>query len=280
MLSVIATGRAGVSPRVAPLAALGGSIAIHVFGMLVVAIIPASNSSPAPIAVAATAASKATTRMVFTVGKVRGPTSGGGGGGNRQAGPIRRAESRGRDAITVRIAKPVATSGAIIDSPPLPGLLLDAKPLAHGTREMIGLPSGGVDFGSSTGSGSGGGVGTGTGTGVGSGRGPGIGAGSGGGIGGGVFRVGGGVTAPQLIRQVRPRYTADAMERRIHGSVVLELVVTAAGAPSQIRVVRSLDQGLDREAIDAVAQWTFTPGHRNGVPVAVIVTVVLDFMVR
>jgi hypothetical protein len=53
----------------------------------------------------------------------------------------------------------------IVDAEPRPpGLLLDAKPLASGFVEQLGLPSGGVTFGPSTGPGTGGGVGSDTGT--------------------------------------------------------------------------------------------------------------------
>ena len=79
----------------------------------------------------------------------------------------------------------------VLDSPAPVGLLLDAKPLASGTREQIGLLEGGVTGATSQGPGSGGGVGEGTGTGIGPGQGPGIGPGSGGGIGGGLYRPGG-----------------------------------------------------------------------------------------
>jgi protein TonB len=61
---------------------------------------------------------------------------------------------------------------------------------------------------------------------------------------------------------------------------LLELVVTEAGEPSQIRVVRSLDAGLDEEAIKAVRDWKFKPGRASGTPVPVLVTIVLDFTIR
>ena len=55
-------------------------------------------------------------------------------------------------------------------------------------------------------------------------------------------------TSPQLISQVRPTYTAGALDQRIQGSVELGLVVTTEGAPSAIRVVRLLGPaGLDEE---------------------------------
>jgi TonB family protein len=214
---------------------------------------------------------------------------GGGGGGNRQSGPIRRAQGVGSDPITLRVRKgpppatPVtaAATSAIEDVPPLPSIVLDAKPLASGLFEQVGLPTGGVMSGTSTGSGSGGGVGTGTGTGIGPGRGPGFGPGSGGGTGGGVYRPGGAVSGPRLIKEVKPKYTSQALRNMIQGSVVLEAVVTADGCASQIRVLRSLDaNGLDEEAVMAVAQWRFEPGRRGTTPVPVIVTIVVDFSVR
>jgi TonB family protein len=209
------------------------------------------------------------------------PGGGGGGGGNRQPGPIRHADGVGHDAFTMRTAKRPPAPGLLAREPDVPPLVLDALPLASGTTAQIGLPIGGVSYGTSTGPGSGGGVGTGTGTGLGEGRGPGIGPGSGGGIGGGAYRPGGAVTAPRLMAQVKPRYTNDALERRIQGSVWLELVVTREGRAGEVRVARSLDPGgLDEEAITAVRQWQFEPGRLAGAPVDVVVTVVMDFVIR
>jgi periplasmic protein TonB len=222
-------------------------------------------------------------RMVFLASPK--PGGGGGGGGNRQAAPIRHAVAIGRDRLTLparRVVSPISPATHVSHMDVRQGsLMLDAKPLASGAFEQLGLPIGGVPFGTSTGPGSGGGVGTGTGTGIGSGEGPGLGPGSGGGAGGGAYRPGGGVSPPSLISQVKPTYTPEAMLHRIQGSVVLQLVVTREGFPSNIRVTRSLDPGgLDKQAIDAVRQWRFAPGRLGGTPVDVLVTVVLDFSVH
>jgi protein TonB len=209
---------------------------------------------------------------------------GGGGGGNRSADPIRRAEAPGRDLATLRtrstrptMPPPRETSPVLEEQPP--AILLDARPLDSGDSVSAGLPVGGVSYGTSQGPGSGGGVGTGVGTGIGPGRGPGLGAGEGGGTGGGAYRPGGGVTAPRLLSRVAPRYTVDALERRIQGAVWLELVVDRAGHPDDFRVVRSLDRGLDEEAVNAVRQWRFAPGTLAGSPVDVQVVVVVDFRI-
>jgi len=213
------------------------------------------------------------------------PGSGGGGGGNRRDAPVRRAESAGADAITLRTsprdAVTTATPARSNDVEPLPAILVDAVPLAAGTSEQIGLPSTGAPVSMSTGPGSGGGVGTGTGAGIGSGQGRGLGPGSGGGTGGGAFRAGGAVTAPRLLSEVRPSYTSIALLRRLQGTVELEVVVTRDGRPSQIRIVRSLDPGgLDDEAVKAVREWRFEPGRYAGAPVDVLVTILVDFWIR
>src|SRR5262249_1970122 len=152
---------------------------------------------------------------------------------------IRHAEGKGQDALTLRIKQPLATPDVVTDSEPaLPALALDARALASGTIDQLGLPVGGVSSGISTGPGSGGGVGSGTGTGSGPGRGPGVGPGEGGGIGGGpyrrgpVYRSGNGVSQPQLLVEVKPRYTSDALLRRVQGAVWIELIVTSDGTVS------------------------------------------------
>ena len=134
----------------------------------------------------------------------------------------------------------------------------------------------------SMGMGTGPGGGGGNGSGIGPGSGSGLGPGSGGGTGGGVYDVGNGVTEPKLIREVKPQYTADAMRAKVQGEVELEAVVNPDGSVDRIRVTRSLDRtfGLDQKAIEAVRQWRFMPGMRQGQPVAVRVSVVLDFTLR
>jgi protein TonB len=222
-----------------------------------------------------------TRHMVFIARATDIRSGGGGGGGNRQAGPIRRAEAPGHDARTVPVRPSTAPVGELYAAASVPGLMLDAKPLASGTQFQMGLLEGGVSSGTSTGPGSGGGVGDGVGTGIGPGNGPGIGPGSGGGIGGGVYRPGGSVTRPRVLVQVSPRYTDDALFRRIQGTVEMELIVTKDGRPADIRITRSLDPGgLDQQAIGAVERWRFEPGRLAGAPVNVLVTVMLDFLIQ
>jgi len=272
----------GGSIRIA--AQTAASAAIHVVALLV-AVTFAARASHSPRLAEEPGrpnTPSSVTRLVFLAPAPR-PSGGGGGGGNRQQGPIRRAEGIGHDAVTLHIAKPSSFTqpdDAIVPAR-IPGVLLDARPLASGAREILGLPEGSVDAGASLGPGSGGGVGTGAGTGIGSGLGPGVGPGSGGGIGGGVYRPGGNVTPPKVITQVKPKYTEDALVHKIQGTVILEMVVTKDGMPDAIKVIGPLDPGgLDAAAVDAAKRWRFEPGHLGGTPVDVLVTLMLDFRIQ
>jgi len=73
---------------------------------------------------------------------------------------------------------------------------------------------------------------------------------------------------------------AAALERRIQGTVVLELVVRTDGRPTDIRVIRSLEAGLDLQAIIVAREWRFEPGRLGGRPVDVQVVLMIDFWIR
>ena len=116
-----------------------------------------------------------------------------------------------------------------------------------------------------------------SGNGMGEGVGPGIGEGEGGGFGGGAYRLGSGIVAPEIRRQVKPQYTNEALGRKIQGYVLLEVIILANGTVGTVRIIRSLDRGLDLKAIEAVRQWTFKPGLLQSKPVDVIAEIRVDF---
>ena len=120
----------------------------------------------------------------------------------------------------------------------------------------------------------------GQGTGLGEGDGAGIGPGSGGGTGGGPYRPGTGITAPSILREVKPDYTEEGRRRNIEGDVVLEIVVRSDGTVGSVKLVQGLGAGLDQRATDAVRQWRFSPAKRYGTPVDVIVEVAMEFKLR
>jgi TonB family protein len=129
----------------------------------------------------------------------------------------------------------------------------------------------------SQGTGLGGGLGSGTGTGIGSGSGPGVGPGHGGGFGGGVFHVGGGVSAPRAIYDPDPDYSEEARKAHWQGTVLLWVVVGPDGKVRDVKVSRSLGLGLDEKAMEAVKVWKFDPARKNGQPVAVEMTIEVNF---
>jgi TonB family protein len=129
----------------------------------------------------------------------------------------------------------------------------------------------------SNGSGDGGGAGSGSDTGLGGGNGLGYGPGSGIGAGGGVFSLGRGITAPRAIYDPEPEYSEEARKIKQQGVVILSMVVDQQGRPRDMHVVRSLGMGLDEKAMDAVKQWKFSPGLKDGIPVAVRVNIEVSF---
>jgi len=242
-------------------------------------------------------------RLVFL--STPGPGGGGGGGGLRQPAPPPRAETKGRAVlrspippprrITTRppdpepkkappvrlepVAKPVEPPPAPVPAP-LPQVVAPVAPVAADARDRAGVIAESEEKPDSSGPGSGAGAGTGQGTGMGEGSGSGIGPGSGGGTGGGPYRAGSGITAPGLLREVKPDYTDEARRRGVEGDVVLEIVVRANGSVSDVKVLQGLGAGLDQRAADAVRQWRFSPARRFGSPVDVIVEVAVEFKLR
>ena len=91
-----------------------------------------------------------------------------------------------------------------------------------------------------------------------------------------------GVTLPTALKEVKAAYTADAISNRIQGSVLMAVVVLPDGSVGDVTVVRSLDTtfGLDAQAVLAAKQWLFNPGMKDGLPVAVRVTIEMTFTLR
>ena len=93
----------------------------------------------------------------------------------------------------------------------------------------------------------------------------------------GVYRVGGGVSAPILIRTQEPEYTARARAARTQGTVVVDVVIGLDGIAGNIRVLKSLAPDLDAKAVECVRSWRFRPGKKDGEPVPVWASVEVNF---
>jgi TonB family protein len=75
-----------------------------------------------------------------------------------------------------------------------------------------------------------------------------------------VSLVGPGVTPPQAVRVVNPRWP----DERGSGTVVLDVVLLEDGTPRIVRILRSLGTDLDDIAVEAFAQWRFSPAQKDG----------------
>lgn len=211
--------------------------------------------------------------LPLPVSKTRAGGGGGGGDRDKLQAPKGALPKLSKDqivppAIVIRNDNPKLVVTPTVVVPPeikLPTVGALGDPLSR----VLGPPSNGT--------GAGGGIGSGYGGGVGSGSGPGVGPGHGGGYGGGAYRVGGGVSAPKALYAPDPEYSEEARKAKYQGTVVLWLVVDAAGRPQQIRVQRALGMGLDEKAIEAVKQWKFDPAKKDGQPVPVMINVEVNF---
>ena len=96
----------------------------------------------------------------------------------------------------------------------------------------------------------------------------------------GVRRPGDGVTAPVVIHQPLPKYTPDAMRRKVQGRVSLEVLVDEFGRVSEARVIEPLDADLDAEAVAAAYAWRFEPGVADGRPVQTAVVLEMEFTIH
>lgn len=77
------------------------------------------------------------------------------------------------------------------------------------------------------------------------------------------------------------KYPTMAMENNIQGRVVVQFVVTKTGAIGEVKVVRSKDPDLDREAVRVVKSLpNFIPGKMNGQAVNVWYTLPVNFKLQ
>lgn len=89
--------------------------------------------------------------------------------------------------------------------------------------------------------------------------------------------VGGSVRAPKAIYMPDPEYSEEARRAHYQGTVILNLTVTADGAPTEICLDRMAGLGLDEQAVTAVRRWKFEPATKDGQPVALRISAETQF---
>jgi protein TonB len=90
------------------------------------------------------------------------------------------------------------------------------------------------------------------------------------------IRISAGVQPPRKLHQVDPVYPELARAAHVEGRVVLDCVIGVNGHVTDVRVVRGVPL-LNESAANAVAQWVYVPTLLSGRPVAVILTVTVEF---
>lgn len=91
--------------------------------------------------------------------------------------------------------------------------------------------------------------------------------------------VGGDVKPPVKVKNVRPTFPQEAMDAKIQGWVILEIMVGADGITQDATVLRSV-AGLDEASLESVLLWEFTPTIAEGTPSPVAMAVTVNFTLR
>ena len=86
-----------------------------------------------------------------------------------------------------------------------------------------------------------------------------------------------GISAPAIIKRVEPRYTDEAKQARVVGTVILRSVIQTNGSADILKVVKPLPFGLTESALEALQQWRFMPAVRNGKEIPVAATIEVAF---
>ena len=89
-----------------------------------------------------------------------------------------------------------------------------------------------------------------------------------------------GMTPPEVVSRVEPRYPASARMIRSEGTVVVEVVVETDGSTGDVRILRGISKALDEAAVAAIRQWRFRPARVEGNPVRAYHTVTVRFELR
>jgi TonB family protein len=87
----------------------------------------------------------------------------------------------------------------------------------------------------------------------------------------------GDLSAPVATTETDPGYPLELMRRNIRGTVLLYAVIRKDGTVGDVRVLRGVDDALDRYACAALEHWRFQPATKNGTPVPLAAVVSIPF---
>jgi len=72
------------------------------------------------------------------------------------------------------------------------------------------------------------------------------------------------IQPPLPLHKVDPKYIAAAAAERVEGKVRLAAVIRKDGRVDGLKLLRHVDDRLDRSAEEALAKWEFEPAFRAG----------------
>jgi len=75
------------------------------------------------------------------------------------------------------------------------------------------------------------------------------------------------LSGPMPLHKVDPKYPPTLITERVSGEVILYAVIRRDGSVDGVQLVRGIDQQLDANAINALCQWKFRPGAKQGTPI-------------
>ena len=92
-----------------------------------------------------------------------------------------------------------------------------------------------------------------------------------------MYEPGADVTRPKLIHYVEPSFSTKANEAFAEGTVTVSIIVNMRGVPADLHLIKGLNAEQDRSALEALKQWRFEPGTKDGKAVNVRVKVEVSF---
>lgn len=92
-----------------------------------------------------------------------------------------------------------------------------------------------------------------------------------------VYEPGGDVTRPKLLHSVEPAFSTKSNEAFVEGTVTVSAVVNTHGTLTDVHVLKGLGSTQDQSALDALKEWRFEPGSKDGKPVNVRVKIQVEF---
>jgi TonB family protein len=94
------------------------------------------------------------------------------------------------------------------------------------------------------------------------------------------YEARGQLSGPVPIEKVDPKYPPELIKEHVEGQVVLYAIITKDGGVRGVQLVHGIEPELDKNAMEAFAQWKFHPGARDGMPIDLEAVVYIPFRFR